>query len=62
MNNWKVILEVDVIVEAQTEEEAIKRGIVSASLKFFTAFNRSNFLKAEPIKGYYSESGIFVEE
>lgn len=62
MDSWKVTLEVDVIVEAQTKEEAIKQGIESASWQFFTEFSQSNFVKAEQINGYYDGDGTFIKE
>lgn len=62
MVNWKITLEVDVIVQAETKEDAIKRGIDSASWQFFTSFNQSNFVRAKQVKGYYNKLNDFIED
>ena len=60
MDNWKITLKIDMIVSAKTKEEAITKGIDSASQQFFTEFSQDDFVKAKKIKGHYNMLGVFV--
>lgn len=62
MNNWRVALEVSVVVSAETKEEALKQGVDSASWQFFTTFNPECVTEVKKVKGYYNKLGDFVEE
>ena len=62
MDTWEVTLEIPLRVEAQTKEEAIKRGIDDASWQFFTTFNSEHVVRAKKVKGHFNSLGTFVKD